>query len=129
MKNALNRTCGRRGAILSMELVLILPIFLLLIFSIVEFSMLMAAHSRVASAATSGARLMSIGGAGSEEVHDKVLEYLAAGTPTVWVIYPRSQEVVIHTPDRLARTDHLAGGEISAVARPADAVASLTGER
>lgn len=72
MKNALNRTSGRRGAILSMELVLILPIFLLLIFSIVEFSMLMAAHSRVASAATSGARLMSIGGAGSEEVHDKV---------------------------------------------------------
>lgn len=40
----------------------------------------------------------------AEEVHDKVLEYLDAGTPTVWVIYPRSQEVVIHTPDRLART-------------------------
>ena len=72
MKSALNRAPGRRGAILSMELVLILPIFLLLIFSIVEFSMLMSAHSRVASAATSGARLMSIGGASSDEVRDKV---------------------------------------------------------
>ena len=73
MKTALNRTADRRGAILSMELVLILPIFLLLIFSIVEFSMLMSAHTRVASAATSGARLMSIGGAGRDEVRDKVI--------------------------------------------------------
>ena len=31
--------------------------------------------------------------------------------------------------DRLAGADHLAGGEVAAVARPADAVASLAGER
>ena len=30
--------------------------------------------------------------------------------------------------DRLARPDHLAGGEVAAVARPADAVACLAGE-
>ncbi len=72
MVSELNRTSDRRGAILSMELVLILPIFLLLIFSIVEFSMLMSANTRVASAATSGARLMSIGGADSDEVRDRV---------------------------------------------------------
>jgi hypothetical protein len=72
MKIALNRAGNRRGAILSMELVLILPIFLLLIFSIVEFSMLMAAHTRVASAASSGARLMSVSGANAQEVRDKI---------------------------------------------------------
>ena len=31
--------------------------------------------------------------------------------------------------DRLAGPDHLAGGEVAAVARPADAVAGLAGER
>ena len=31
-------------------------------------------------------------------------DYLAAGTPLVWVIYPRTREVVVHTPDGLART-------------------------
>ncbi len=41
---------------------------------------------------------------GAEEVRDKVRDYLAAGTPLVWVIYPHSQEVIVHTPDGLART-------------------------
>lgn len=35
---------GRRGAVLSMELVLVLPIFLLLIFGIAQFSMLTSAR-------------------------------------------------------------------------------------
>jgi Flp pilus assembly protein TadG len=68
----------RRGAILSMELVLILPIFLLLVFAIVEFSMLMSAHTRVANAAQSGARLMSLRGASAEEVRDQVNSLLGA---------------------------------------------------
>lgn len=59
-----------------MELVLVLPIFLLLIFSIVEFSMLMSAQTRVASAAQSGARMMSISGASSEEVEERVKDLL-----------------------------------------------------
>jgi Uma2 family endonuclease len=40
----------------------------------------------------------------AEDVREKVRDYLAAGTPLVWVIYPRTQEVVAHTPDGLART-------------------------
>jgi len=40
----------------------------------------------------------------AEDEREKVRDYLAAGTPLVWVIYPRTQEVVAHTPDGLART-------------------------
>ena len=45
----------------------------------------------------------------AEEVREKVRDYLGAGTPLVWVLYPRTQEVVAHTPDGLART--LAAGD------------------
>jgi Uma2 family endonuclease len=38
------------------------------------------------------------------DVREKVRDYLAAGTALVWVIYPRTQEVIAHTPDGLART-------------------------
>jgi Uma2 family endonuclease len=40
----------------------------------------------------------------ADEVRDKVRDFLAAGTPLVWVLYPRAQEVVVHTPDGIART-------------------------
>ena len=40
----------------------------------------------------------------ASEVREKVRDYLAAGTPIVWVFYPRTREVVVHTPDGLART-------------------------
>lgn len=53
----------RHGAVLSMELVLVLPIVFLLLFALLEFSLLMAAYARVCSAAQSGARHMSITGA------------------------------------------------------------------
>jgi Uma2 family endonuclease len=38
------------------------------------------------------------------DVRDKVREYLAAGTLLVWVVYPRSREIIAHTPDGMART-------------------------
>jgi Uma2 family endonuclease len=38
------------------------------------------------------------------EIRDKVRDYLTAGTRLVWVMYPRTQEVIVHTPDGLART-------------------------
>ncbi len=57
-----------------MELVLVLPIFLMLIFSIVEFSMLMSARTRVVNAANSGARMMSMCGGSSVEVEAEVHE-------------------------------------------------------
>lgn len=40
----------------------------------------------------------------ADEVEAKVFEYLAAGTAAVWVVYPRSQRLTVHTPDGLART-------------------------
>ncbi len=63
-----------------MELVLVLPIFLLLIFSIVEFSMLMSAQTRVANAAQNGARMLSVCGmpsaAAEAEVRSRVEQLL-----------------------------------------------------
>jgi Uma2 family endonuclease len=40
----------------------------------------------------------------AQDVRDKVHDYLAAGTPLVWVAFPRTREIVAHTPDGLART-------------------------
>ncbi len=40
----------------------------------------------------------------ADEVWDKVSDYLAAGTPLVWVIYPRSKQAVVYTPDGIGRT-------------------------
>lgn len=66
------RTQRRRGAILSMEMVLVLPIFLLLVFSIVEFSLLMSAQSRLAEAARQGVRLLSMSGCPESHVREAV---------------------------------------------------------
>ena len=43
-------------------------------------------------------------GEGARDVREKVRDYLAAGTQLVWVVYRRTREVVVHTPDGLART-------------------------
>jgi Uma2 family endonuclease len=40
----------------------------------------------------------------ADEVREKVRDFLGAGTPLVWTIYPRTQEVVVHTADGVART-------------------------
>jgi Uma2 family endonuclease len=40
----------------------------------------------------------------ADEVREKVRDFLSAGTPLVWTIYPRTREVIVHTPDGLART-------------------------
>lgn len=40
----------------------------------------------------------------ADDVREKVRDYLLAGTPLVWVVYPRTREVIEHTPDGLART-------------------------
>ena len=41
----------------------------------------------------------------AEEVREKIRDYLKAGTPLVWVVYPRTREVIEHTPDGLARAE------------------------
>jgi Uma2 family endonuclease len=40
----------------------------------------------------------------AEEIRAMVRDFLTAGTPLVWVVYPRTGEVVVHTADGLART-------------------------
>ena len=40
----------------------------------------------------------------ADEVREKVRDFLAAGTPLVWTVHPRTREVVAHTADGLART-------------------------
>ena len=39
-----------------------------------------------------------------KEILERVSDFLTAGTPLVWVIYPRRGEVVVYTADGLART-------------------------
>jgi Uma2 family endonuclease len=40
----------------------------------------------------------------ADELREKVRDYLQAGTAQVWVVYPRRREVMVHTPDGVART-------------------------
>ena len=39
----------------------------------------------------------------AEDVYDKVRDYLDAGTPLVWVLWPKRQSLTVHTPDGRAR--------------------------
>jgi Uma2 family endonuclease len=39
----------------------------------------------------------------ADEVQDRVRDYLTAGTPLVWVVYPGLAQVMVYTPDGLAR--------------------------
>ena len=72
------RTKQRRGAILSMELVLILPIFLMLILSMAEFSMLMSARTRVCDAARQGSRMLCLGGQSPDQIRSQLTAILGA---------------------------------------------------
>jgi len=40
----------------------------------------------------------------AEEIRAKIRDYLAAGTTSVWVVYPRTREIVVHTADGFAQT-------------------------
>ncbi len=49
------------------------------------------------------------------DIHNKMLELLRAGTRIVWIIYPDSQTVVVHTPEgakTLEINDTLDGGDV-----------------
>jgi|SRR5690242_10174702 len=39
----------------------------------------------------------------ASDLREKIKQYLDAGTLVVWVIYPRSRQVEIHTPDKTIR--------------------------
>lgn len=67
---------NRLGAILSMELVLVLPIILLLLFAVCEFSMLASAQTQISDSARNTARLMSLTGMPAAEAETRVLSML-----------------------------------------------------
>lgn len=51
----------------------------------------------------------------ADEIHSKVLDFLKYGTRLVWVFYPRSRTVVVHTASgsrTLSVDDTLDGGEV-----------------
>lgn len=43
-------------------------------------------------------------GTAGQDTSDRVGDFLAAGTPLVWVLQTNPQQVVVHAPDGLART-------------------------
>ncbi len=49
----------------------------------------------------------------AQEVREKVRDFLTAGTPLVWVAYPRTREVIAHTPDGHAHA-HAAADTLTA---------------
>ncbi len=59
-----------------MELVLVVPIFLLLLFAIVEFSLLSSAQTRIENAARHGARLLCLSDQDHDDVRDAVRKML-----------------------------------------------------
>jgi Uma2 family endonuclease len=39
----------------------------------------------------------------ASDLREKIKQYLDAGTSVVWVVYPRSRQIDIHTPDKTIR--------------------------
>lgn len=51
----------------------------------------------------------------ANDIHDKVHEYLAAGTRQVWVLWPKRRAITIHTPDttrELGPDDIISGDDV-----------------
>jgi Uma2 family endonuclease len=50
------------------------------------------------------------------EIERKIAIYLEAGTRTIWVVYPRQRQVVVHTPGEAPRVfteaDDVPGGDV-----------------
>ncbi|HIE97839.1 MAG TPA: hypothetical protein EYG03_06385 [Planctomycetes bacterium] len=71
-RTSLQHQRSRSGVILSMELVLVLPIFLLLLFAIIEFSLLSTARIRISDAAHAGARRLCLSDTDPAGIRDEV---------------------------------------------------------
>ena len=39
----------------------------------------------------------------ASDLREKIKQYLDAGTSVVWVVYPRSRQIEVHTPDKTIR--------------------------
>ena len=71
-----HKPATRRGAILTMELVLVLPVFMLLLFAIVEFSLLSSAQNRITEAAQTGVRQLCITNKSPDDIRESVKRQL-----------------------------------------------------
>ena len=53
----------------------------------------------------------------AQDIHQKIRQLSEAGTALIWIIYPESRTVAIHTPSgatTLEESDTLTGGEVLA---------------
>jgi Uma2 family endonuclease len=51
----------------------------------------------------------------ADDIQEKVLEYLQYGTRLIWVIYPKTRTVVVHTPEMthtVTSSGTLNGGDV-----------------
>lgn len=67
---------NRRGAILSLELIVVLPILIGLLFAIIEFSMLWSASHLVKAASAAGCRVATLPGSNSVAIGEAVAAVL-----------------------------------------------------
>lgn len=67
---------ARRGAVLSMELLLVLPVVLTVLFGLIEFSMVWTGAQRVQDAAKAGCRIASLPGSDELAVRHAVEQVL-----------------------------------------------------
>jgi Flp pilus assembly protein TadG len=67
---------SRRQGVISMELILTLPILLMLLLGIFEFSFLMSARGDVVQASRAGCRLATLNGVVPEDVENEVVRTL-----------------------------------------------------
>jgi Flp pilus assembly protein TadG len=103
----------RLGAVLSMELILVLPIVLGLVFSIIEFGMLWSSSQRVKDASTAGCRTASFRGADESAIRRAVEQTL--GRPALIANYSidvrqdvsNEVSVIVAVPMRSAAPDLL----------------------
>jgi hypothetical protein len=69
---------SRRQGVISMELILTLPILLMLLLGIFEFSFLMSARGDVVQASRAGCRLATLNGVVPEDVENEVVRTLGS---------------------------------------------------
>ncbi len=70
---------AKRSGVMTLELVLVLPIVLLVLFAVAEFGLLFSARQSLVAASRAGARIGSLSGATAEDVERVVREQLDPG--------------------------------------------------
>ena len=78
LRSLTTRSGRRRGAILTTELLLVLPIFLLLLGAIVELTLLVTARNQMANVAHAATRQLCLGRPSDDAVRQQVSQLLGA---------------------------------------------------